>query len=464
MTPHQIVHLGMGAFHRAHQAAYLQALHDSGDGSWRLFSGDIRPGQAAIEAALLAQGSCYTLETVAPDATRRYQRIDAMAVVPHAPDLAALIALGAAPATRIVSFTVTEAGYYLDSENRLDAAHPDIAADLSAARAGEAGATIYGALTAILRQRMRQHSGKLTLLCCDNLRHNGARSRAGLLQFIALTGDLALYDWVQHHTSSPNAMVDRITPRPQAGAPARVLAATGWHDRAPVMCEQFAQWIVEDAFCNGRPAWEQVGVQMVDAVAPYEEAKIRILNASHSCFAWAGLLRGYAFIHEGARDAAIVRIARQYIVEDVTPCLQPSPLDLAHYGDTVLARFANAALGDSNARVASDSFAKIPGFIAPTIAQRLAQGASIDGGAALVALFLGFLKRWNAGLLDFAYQDQAMEPAHTRAICDAIDPVAALCADSALWGGFAGDSRFVAAVRMALPIAAALSTRDTMPA
>jgi D-arabinitol 4-dehydrogenase len=248
-------------------------------------------------------------------------------------------------------------------------------------------------------------------------------------------------------------MVDRITPRPPPELRERVRAATGWDDAVPVTGESFIQWVIEDDFIAGRPAWEQVGVQMVDSVAPYEEAKIRILNASHSCIAWAGTLAGLQFIHEGTLTPAIRKMAFDYVTDDVIPCLSPpdapSPIDLPAYRDVVLERFGNPAIRDTNQRVAMDGFSKIPGFIAPTVRERLAQGATIDSVAMLPALFLAFLQRWHAGSLPYAYQDQGMDEAAAHAICDAADPVAAFCADVSLWGAIAGDARLVDAVRRA---------------
>ena len=159
--------------------------------------------------------------------------------------------------------------------------------------------TIYAALTAILRARRAAGAGPVTLLNCDNLRHNGERFRSGLLQFLDLVGDTGLRAWVEVHTTSPNAMVDRITPRPAPEVRERVKAATGIDDPAALMGESFIQWVIEDDFIAGRPAWERVGVEMVKSVQPYEEAKIRLLNATHSCIAWAGTLVGYLYIHEG---------------------------------------------------------------------------------------------------------------------------------------------------------------------
>ncbi len=450
-----MLHLGLGSFHRAHQAVYLNQLINSGDTSWSLAGGNTRPDMVDTVAALAAQGGAYMLETISPAGEHRYEKINAIRqVIGYTPDLAGLIAQGASAATRIISFTVTEAGYYLDAANRLDLDNfADLRADLDAARRGQPGSTIYGALTAILRARQASGAGAVTLLCCDNLRHNGDRSRAGLLQFIRLVGDDALLPWVGAHTTSPNAMVDRITPRPTPDVRQRVLAATGIDDPAAVMGESFLQWVIEDKFIAGRPAWERVGVEMVASVDAYEEAKIRLLNATHSCIAWAGTLVGYRYIHEGTHDPVIRQFAYDYVTDDVIPVLDtpqaPCPIDLAKYRDVVLERFGNPAICDTNQRVAMDAFSKIPGMIAPTIRDRLAQGQSIDSVAMLPALFLAYLQRWHAGQIAYTYQDQAMDPAAAHAICQAADPVAAFSADRLLWGELAGDGRLVDALRRA---------------
>ncbi|MCY1211208.1 Mannitol 2-dehydrogenase [compost metagenome] len=445
-----VLHLGLGSFHRAHQAVYLQRLIDAGDTRWSLSGANIRPDMAEVVAALQAQGGRYTLETVSPAGEYRYEQIEAIReVLPYEPSLAPVIARGAAPSTRIVSFTVTEAGYYLDTKGKLDLSFADLAADIERARRGEAGETIYGAVCAILRARRAAQAGPVTLLNCDNLRHNGDRFRAGLLEFIALVADAPLQAWVDANTRCPNAMVDRITPRPPPELRARVRAATGRDDGAAVTGESFIQWVIEDDFIAGRPDWGRVGVELVESVQPYEEAKIRILNATHSCIAWAGTLAGLGFIHEGTHDAAIRQMAFDYVTDDVIPCLSPSPIDLAAYRDVVLDRFGNPAIRDTNQRVAADGFSKIPGFIAPTVRERLAAGQGIDSVAMLPALFLAFLQRWHRGALPYAYQDQSMDDAAAHAICDAADPVAALCADAGLWGSLAGDARLVDAVRRA---------------
>ncbi|MDE3010325.1 MAG: mannitol dehydrogenase family protein [Pseudomonadota bacterium] len=444
-TPYTILHLGLGSFHRAHEAWYLQRLHDSGDRSWRLVAGNLRNDQPELMAALEAQHGVYTLELASPAGAMQYQRISAIAqVIRWTPDLAGLIAAAADPATRIISFTVTEAGYFLDPALRLDTAHPDVAADLHGGFN-----TIYGALTAMLRARRAAQAGGLTLLCCDNVRGNGERFHLGLAGFLTALGDTDLLAWIDTHTRCPNAMVDRITPRPLPAVRARVQAALGIDDPCALMGETFAQWVVEEHFAAGRPDWERVGVEMVDSVVPYEEAKIRILNAQHSCIAWAGALRGYTWIHEGTLDAQIRGWSHDYVTHDVIPCLTPSPVDLAAYRDTVLERFSNAWIQDTNQRVAADGFAKIPSFIAPTLHEQHAAGRTLFHTARLPALFLLFLQARAQGRIPFDYQDQAMNEALVTEILGAADPVARLAAETSLFGALAGQAVLAQALRAA---------------
>ncbi|WP_018151953.1 D-arabinitol 4-dehydrogenase [Leeia oryzae] len=444
--PNIMFHLGLGSFHRAHQAVYLQNLIDSGDDSWVLAGTNIRPDMQATLDQLVKQHGQYTLETVTPAGERSYQTISSIRhVVPWDENLAGLIDMGAREETRIISFTVTEAGYYLTPQNTLDHSFADLQSDLQ----NGTRLTIYGALAAILAERIRLGRGPVTLLSCDNLRSNGDRFRAGFRAFLQQRNAPDLLAWVDANTTSPNAMVDRITPRPLPEVAERVKAATGKDDGCPVMGERFIQWVIEDHFISGRPAWEKVGVEMVASVLPYEEAKIRILNSSHSCIAWAGTLKGYRYIHEGTQDKDIHKMAFDYVTDDVMPCLSPSPIDLATYRDTVLDRFSNPYIQDTNQRVAADGFAKIPGFLVPTFKECLAAGKSMDSVAMLPALFLAFLQRWAAGQLPYAYQDQGMDEAAARAMVAAADPVAAMTQDRILWGDLAGNATLEAAVRRA---------------
>lgn len=464
-SPHRvnlILHLGLGSFHRAHQAVYLNHLIEMGEREWSIVAGNIRPEMADTLAALAAQGGEYTVETIAPDGDHRYERITSIRrVVAYDPSLSALIDLGARPETLIISFTVTEAGYYLDSDDRLDSRHDELRRDLE----GTTRSTIYGAMAAILRERMARASPPVTLLNCDNLRSNGERFHAGFLDFLKRRHEQGLSQWVQAHTSCPNSMVDRITPRPSPEVGERVRRATGWDDRVPVMAERFTQWVIEDKFSNHRPAWERVGAELVASVLPYEEAKIRILNASHSCIAWAGTLMNLTYIHESVRVAVIRQMAHAYVTDDVIPCLSPNgragPVDLAAYRDIVLERFSNPDLMDTNQRVAMDGFSKIPGFIVPTLRERLELGAPIQSTAMLPALFFLFLARWHDRTLAYTYQDQAMDPAAAHGFFTAADPLAAFCRHPVLWGSLAGDARLHSAIGSALPVARKLMLGQT---
>ncbi len=459
------LHIGAGSFHRAHQAVYLHRLREQGndeDRRWQLALGNIRADMAPLLQALQQQGGRYTLETVTPQGQRAYEFITAIRqIVPWDAQLKALIKTGADPRTRIISFTVTEAGYYLDHSHQLDPLNADLAADLNNGQRG----TIYGALAAILQARMEANAGPMTLLNCDNLRHNGERFFSGLQQFLRLREQFDLLDWVVRQVSSPNSMVDRITPRPTAAVRERVQKVLDVDDPCALMAESFIQWVIEDDFRAGRPALEKVGVELVPSVLPYEEAKIRILNASHSCIAWAGTLINLNYIHEGTANKAISRMAYDYVTQDVIACLSPSPIDLAAYRDTTLARFSNPAIEDTNQRVAADGFSKIPGFIRPTITDSLARGHMPYRTAILPALFFVFLQRWQAGQLPYVYQDGVFDATAVRRMLEAPDPLQAFCADPLLWGQLAATPEIEQLLRSALvKINDWLAASTTMPA
>ena len=372
-----ILHLGLGSFHRAHQALYIHELRQRGDTEWSITGGNLRPDMLATMEALQAQGGAYTLETVTPQGERSYTRIESIQkVIPYQDDLAPLIAAGAEAATRIISFTVTEAGYYLDAKNQLDwATFADLRADLEAVKAGRAGHTIYGGLVSILRARMHSGAGAVTLMNCDNLRHNGERSRAGLLQFIDALGDAALKAWVEQNTSSPNAMVDRITPRPTPDVAERVKAATGWDDKAAIMGESFIQWVIEDNFIAGRPPGSRWAWRWCSRWTPMKKPRSACSMPPTAASPGPAPWWATSTSTKARTTAAIRRMAYDYVTDDTIPVLdtpeKPSPLDLRAYRDVVLDRFGNPAICDTNQRVAMDGYSKIPGFIVPTIRERL---------------------------------------------------------------------------------------------
>ncbi|WP_406867518.1 D-arabinitol 4-dehydrogenase [Paraburkholderia fungorum] len=446
---HVILHIGAGSFHRAHQAWYLHRLNEAkvaGEPHWSLTVGNIRSDMNAVLDALAAQNGVYTLETVTPQGERAYETIRSIErVLPWTESLDGLIEAGADPACKIIAFTVTEGGYYLDEQDELDTANADLAVDLQGGHT-----TIYGALAAILDARMKRGGGPVTLQTCDNLRSNGERFHAGMSEFLERRGADELAQWFDDNTECPSSMVDRITPRPTPDVRERVKAATGVDDACPVMGESFIQWVIEDRFIAGRPAWEKVGAELVDSVLPYEEAKIRILNATHSCIAWAGTLVGLNYIHEGTLDPDINKFAFDYVTEDVIPCLTPSPLDLERYRDVVIERFGNPYIQDTNQRVAADGFSKLPGFIAPTLSECFERGVKPTATAILPALFFRFLERWNAGALPYAYQDGVMDEQVARAFFSAPDPLKAFAADRLLWGSMAQTPELESALAGAL--------------
>ena len=420
-----ILHLGLSSFHRTHQAFYLQKLHEMGFGDWVIAAGNIRPDFSQEIAALRSRGGVYTLKTIDFLGQEQLFQIRSIKkVIPYEEDLTELLKWGEDSRTKIISFTVTEAGYYLTSDDRIHEANEDIQADLLACSPKEAGKkarkTVYGALYAILKRRERLGSeGKVTLMSCDNLRDNGKRFKKAFRDFLQLLGDRSLLDWVESNCAFPSAMVDRITPRPNDKIIADIEQSLGWRDPNAIMAEDFIQWVLEDDFIAGRPPWEKVSVAMVEDVKPYEEAKIRLLNASHSCLAWAGALVGYQYIHESVANEAIREFAHNYMNNDVIPLLTPSPIDLQQYSAKVLERFSNRAILDTVERVAMDSFSKMPGFIVPTIEERLERGESIADVMVLPALLLVFLRHWHEGRIDFVYQDQAMDREFVKKVAEA---------------------------------------------
>ncbi|HFW3714449.1 TPA: D-arabinitol 4-dehydrogenase [Salmonella enterica subsp. enterica serovar 6,7:y:-] len=437
------LHIGLGSFHRAHQAWYLHRLQMMGDKRWSIAAGNIRNDAEHVVQALSAQKGRYVLETVSPEGVREYEEITSIQkLIPWQADLQPLIAEGADPKTKVIAFTVTEGGYYLNTSHKLEVSNPDLAGDLKGGCK-----TIYGVITRILEARMANNAGPLTLLSCDNVRHNGERFHDGLVEFLQLTGKQDVIDWLSTNATCPNTMVDRITPRPAAELPARIKAQTGIADKAPVMGETFIQWVVEDNFRDVRPALEKVGVDLVASVIPYEEAKIRILNSSHSCIAWAGTLIGQKYIHESTMTDFIYQIADRYVTEDVIPCLGDNGIDLPTYRDVVLKRFTNPHIQDTNQRVAADGFSKIPAMIAPTLRECYQRGARPNATAMLPALFYVFMEQWHHGKLLYEYQDGILDAPAVHAMFQSADPVAVYASDKALFGDLTEREDFAALLR-----------------
>jgi len=303
---------------------------------------------------------------------------------------AALIDKLADPAIRIVSLTITEGGYCIDdSTGEFMAQLPDIQHDLAHP---DTPRSVFGFLCAALAKRRAAGTPAFTLMSCDNLPHNGAVTRKALLAFAHLA-DHELATWIDSHVSFPNAMVDRITPMTSDAHRQQLTERHGIEDAWPVVCEPFLQWVLEDKFVNGRPAWEKVGVQFTDDVTPYEEMKIKLLNGSHLALTYLGFLKGYRFVHEAMNDPLFQRYIRTFMDLDVTPQLAAVPgIDLEAYKDTLVERFSNQAIADQLERVCSDGSSKFPKFIVPTLNRLIEDGRPLERAALVVAAWALYLK------------------------------------------------------------------------
>lgn len=381
-----IVHFGVGNFHRAHQACYLDELFESGlDRDWAIIGTGVQEGDAAMGRDLAAQDFLTTV--VAQEATSSQARITG-AMIDFIPpgDRAALLARLVDARTRIVSLTVTEGGYYVDPATQaFDANHPDIVADAADRLASPK--TAFGLIGAALLQRRAAGLQPFTVMSCDNLPGNGhvaENAVAGLVELV----DRADAQWIRESVAFPNGMVDRITPATSERERAALRGDFGIEDRRPVFCEDFRQWVLEDRFPAGRPRLEQVGVQFVANVAPFELMKIRILNGGHAAIAYPAGLLDIHFVHEAMEDPQIARFLRALLDDEIIPLVPPVPdTDLRTYRATIERRFANPKIGDTIRRLCLDGSNRQPKFILPTLRDALKAGRPIDGLALVSALW-----------------------------------------------------------------------------
>ncbi|MHC8401163.1 mannitol dehydrogenase family protein [Pseudomonas sp. MDT1-17] len=391
-TRQGIAHIGVGGFHRAHQAYYTDALMNTGEGlDWAICGVGLRAEDRRARDDLKKQDYLFTLFELGDTDDTEVRVIGAIRDMLLAEDgAAALIDKLASPEIRIVSLTITEGGYCIDDSNgEFMAQLPQIQHDLAHP---DAPKTVFGFLCTALAKRRAAGTPAFTLMSCDNLPHNGAVTRKALLAFAALR-DADLQDWISSNVSFPNAMVDRITPMTSTEHRLQLADKHALDDAWPVVCEPFVQWVLEDKFVNGRPAWEKVGVQFTDDVTPYEEMKIKLLNGSHLALTYLGFLKGYRFVHETMNDPLFVQYMRAYMDLDVTPQLAPVPgIDLTEYKNTLVARFSNQAIADQLERVCSDGSSKFPKFTVPTINRLIADGQETKRAALVVAAWALYLK------------------------------------------------------------------------
>ena len=458
-----IVHFGVGGFHRAHQAMYLDRLlakDPTNAADWGICGVGVRPADAAMRDALVPQDGLYTLTLKHPDGQVETSVLGAVVDYLFAPDdPERVIERLAAGETRIVSLTVTEGGYnFSPSTGEFDLTNPDIVADLSDDAVPR---TVFGLVTEALRRRRDRGLESFTVMSCDNIAGNGHVARATFLAY-ARAKDPQLADWITEHTRFPNSMVDRITPATPPELRAEVFARTGIDDRWPVVAEPFTQWVLEDAFSMGRPALETVGVQIVDDVTPYELMKLRLLNAGHQALCYFGYLMGYRYVHEATADPLITELLRRYMSQEGRPTLAPVPgVDLDSYTETLIARFGNPSIADTIARLCQDSSDRIPKWLVPVIRDRLAAGGDVPLAAAVVASWT----RYAEAVDEHGDEIRVVDPLAAQLIRAArrsrTEPLA-FVSDRALFGDLAGEERFTKPYLAALESLRRDGARDTL--
>jgi mannitol 2-dehydrogenase len=385
-----IVHIGVGAFHRAHQAFYVDKLLSQGEAQDYAICGvGLLPGDTQMRDALVPQQGLYTLveRSSAADEARV---IGSLIEYLHAPtQREAVLDRMTAPECRIVTLTVTEGGYcFNQGTGEFDPLHPDIVHDLAHR---DAPIGLYGFITEALRRRRDRGLSPFTVLSCDNIEHNGTVARTMLLAF-AERLDPELADWIARNGTFPNCMVDRITPATTDADRTFIAERFGIIDAWPVVCEPFTQWVIEDNFPAGRPPWEKVGAVFTSDVKPYEKMKLRLLNASHIGVGYLGNLAGYTYVHEVMGDPLFEHFMRAFM-EEVTPLVGNVPgIDLTAYKETLVERFSNTAVKDTTGRLCQHGSARVPKFVLPSALELNERGDRSIYTALVVAGYLRYLQ------------------------------------------------------------------------
>jgi fructuronate reductase len=385
-----IVHLGLGAFHRAHQAVYLQRhLNRHGASEWGLCSANLRSNRAVVDQLREQDGRYHVAEyRDREQVTLREIGVlrQALYVGEGGQELEALLQRMAVPSTRIVTLTVTEKGYCLNAvTGQLRIEDPVIAHDIAHPHSPR---TAPGIVLEALRRRRASGIAAFTVLCCDNMPDNGQRTRQAVTALAAMQ-DEELAQWVNEHVAFPGCMVDRIVPAMDDKSFTRLEQELDCNDRAAVVCESFSQWVIEDHFPLGRPDWEVEGVQMVDDVRPFETMKLRMLNGSHSLLAYVGMLLGHESVSDAINDADLALFVERYMTEEAAPTLQmPAGIDLVAYAEDLKARFANDNLQHRLRQIAMDGSQKLPQRWLLGAQQLLDQGRGFDCTALGIAAWI----------------------------------------------------------------------------
>ncbi|WP_298399679.1 mannitol dehydrogenase family protein [Sphingobium sp.] len=456
-----VVHLGIGAFHRAHQAVVFDDALNAGDLRWGIIAASLR--SPAVRDQMAPQDGLYTMlvRDGAAEQARLIGAVRQVIVAPEEPQ--ALLAALASPDTHIVTLTVTEKGYKLDpSTGALIESDPQLAADLISLDRPQ---TAPGYLVAALALRRAAALPPFTAISCDNLPHNGRRLRAAVIA-LANRHDPALADWIAAEGAFPETMVDRIVPATTPDDIVALAQRIGVEDQAMVKTEPFIQWVIEDRFCGPRPDFG-AGVQVTAAVAPWEEAKLRLLNGAHSGIAYLGGLAGIDHVHEVLALPEARHFVESLWDEAETTLSPPAELDVAAYRRELMARFDNPTLKHRTRQIAMDGSQKLPQRLLATIAARLEAGQGIDALALAVAAWV----RWQAGVDDLGQGHQVDDPLAAAMASvlegagDAESRVAAILAfDPVIPADLAGNAQFATALTHWLAILETQGARGALAA
>jgi mannitol 2-dehydrogenase len=444
-----IVHIGVGAFHRAHQAMYIDRLLNSGQGhEWGICGVGVLPGDRAMKDALTAQDGLYTLVIKRPDGSVEPRVIGSILEYLLAPDdPEAVIEKMAAATTRIVSLTVTEGGYNVDPvTGEFNARTASIVAD---AHADVIPSTTFGLVIEALVRRRARGLAPFTVMSCDNIQGNGHVARKMFGAFARLRS-AELGDWMDATVKFPNSMVDRITPVTTPADRALLAEQFGLDDAWPVVCEPYTQWVLEDEFSLGRPRLDAVGVQIVPDVTPYELMKLRLLNAGHQALCYLGYLAGYRYAHEVCADPVFVKFILDFMDRESTPTLLPVPgVDLQVYKATLIERFANPEVRDTLARLCAESSDRISGWVLPIISEQLAGEGDIWRSALVVAAWARYAEGVDEQGAPITIVDRLADQLTAAAQRQRSQP-SAFIEQRELFGDLADQPRFVEAYTTAL--------------
>jgi mannitol 2-dehydrogenase len=458
-----IVHIGVGGFHRAHQAMYVDRLLEQGKAEeWGICGVGVLPSDRRMAEVMAAQDGLYTLVVKHSDGTLEPRVVGSIVEYLLAPDdPEAVIEKLASESTRIVTLTVTEGGYnFSPVTGEFDATAPDVVADL---QPGAVPTTTFGLVTEALARRRQRGLAPFTVATCDNIQGNGDVARRSFTAFARLR-DPELGEWMEREVPFPNSMVDRITPATTDEDREELRQNFGIDDGWPVVCEPFTQWVLEDRFGLGRPPLEDAGVQVVEDVEPYELMKLRLLNAGHQGLAYLGHLAGYRLVHDAAQDPLFQQFLLGYMEEEATPTLQPVPgIDLDHYRRDLIARFGNPAIRDTLARLAFDGSERLPKWLLPVIRQNLATGGEVRRSILVVAGWARYCEAVDEEGQPVDIADRRRDRLMANASRQRDEPLAFI-ADRELFGDLVDDERFTSLYREALASLHERGARATLTA